>query len=83
MKLVYIQWYDSQASQGGWRSTEDSICTKPLIIESIGWVLHEGKDSICIVSHRGGYVDNDDYKQANGDMTIPKCAIRKLKVIKL
>lgn len=77
--LVEIEWADS-GSHGMW--VDLSELTEDFGVEcvSVGWLLSENDASITIASHLAldihGVAD-----QASGDMTIPKVAITKRRVL--
>ena len=69
MKLLYIRWIDSTIHTG-WKWAPDFEPPDSLVIESIGWVVHEDERSVSIAGHRG-----EDFNNVQGLMTIPRCAI--------
>lgn len=82
MKLVLIEWIDSSSAPDGWnRLDELKISTKPIRCRSVGWLLHEGNDAKTLVAHISGESDQHNNARACGDMTIPNCAILKMRVL--
>jgi hypothetical protein len=77
MKLVLIEWVDSHGPVEGWRLLDDD---KPelMICESVGWLVHDGKDCKTIVPHLAGHKNKHIALQGRGDMTIPSRAIVKM-----
>lgn len=74
MRLVYLEWVDSAASEG-WHATDGYEPTL-IYVQSVGWVHHEDETAITIVAHLGTPDDiRDPPNQACGWMTIPKSAI--------
>ena len=71
-KLVYVEWVDA-VSDGGW---EDNIKVDIHAVKTVGFLIAETKDGICLASTISG--DN-----SNARMHIPKAWIVKRKVIKL
>lgn len=71
-KLVYVEWVDA-VSDGGW---EDNVKVDIHAVKTIGFLIAETKDGICLASTISG--DN-----SNARMHIPKAWIVKRKVIKL
>lgn len=74
-KLIYIEWIDSRGSRAEWTHLED-MDNECCLLNSVGWVLKDTDELIHIVPHMG-----DDPKQGCGDMVIPKCSIRTLRVL--
>ena len=76
MKAIYIEWEDSSSFAGGvWSIREDCVKSKPCSCKTIGFVISETKDAITLA----GSLDGG--KHVSGDMTIPKSAIRKRRVV--
>ena len=71
-KLVYVEWVDA-VSDGGW---EDNVKVDIHPVKTVGFLIAETKDGICLASTVSG--DN-----SNARMHIPKAWIVKRKVIKL
>lgn len=71
-KLVYVEWVDA-VSDGGW---EDSVKVDIHAVKTVGFLIAETKDGICLASTVSG--DN-----SNARMHIPKAWIVKRKVIKI
>lgn len=80
-KLVYIEWEDSCGSTGRWTEIKDMKPDQP-IHKSIGWVLQENKRWMVIVPHISSYPEHPKVAYTGqGQMTIPKSAILKKKII--
>lgn len=74
-KLVHLKWLDSHSPNvSGWVS-EHELHHGLHIINSVGWVIYEDKESITIASQLTGE-DSDDI---SGVVSIPKCCILKTK----
>lgn len=71
-KLIYVEWVDA-VSDGGW---EDSVKVDIHAVKTVGFLIAETKDGICLASTVSG--DN-----SNARMHIPKAWIVKRKVIKI
>jgi hypothetical protein len=70
-KLVMIEWWDScQSAQ--W--TRDAPQTEPTLCMSVGWLVHDGKRAKTIAS---SVTSDGDHR--TGEMTIPTCAVRKVR----
>jgi len=69
---VYIEWVDA-VSDGGW---EDDIKVDIHPVRTVGFLVSESKDGICLASTVSG-------EMTNARMHIPKAWITKRKVIKL
>ena len=75
--LVLIEWAD-YCYEPKWHMDEPT--TTPTRCRSVGWLIHDGRDAKVIASHIG---DEDRGKlQRNGEMTIPSCAITRLRRIR-
>ena len=71
-KIVYIEWVDA-VSDGSW---EENVIPDIHFVKTIGFLISETKDAICIAS-----TVSADY--SNARMHIPKIWIKKRKEIKL
>jgi len=75
-KAIYIEWEDSSAMAGRvWQEREQVSEQELCRCSTIGFVINETKDSITIA----GSMESNDY--VSGDMTIPKSAIRKRRIV--
>lgn len=78
MKAVYLEWIDSSScSNGAWNHV-DVVNLKDkeaLVCITIGFILNETDTYITV------YSTTDCGKYVAGDMTIPKVAIRKRRVV--
>jgi hypothetical protein len=70
-KIVYVEWVDA-VSDGGW---EDNVKVDIHLVCTIGFLIAETKEGICLASTVSG--DN-----SNARMHIPKAWITKRKNIK-
>lgn len=73
-KIIEIDWIDSSASLG-WAEPLPSA-PETMTVKSIGFLICEDKDTLTMSAHM---VQSKRY--CHSPMTIPKCAIRKRKVI--
>ena len=83
MKLVQIDWWDhSSRSNHNWDSLEaiakDNL---PLLCQSVGWLVHDGKDTKVIVSNVYAPLEGLELKGCH-DMTILVPAIKKITVLR-
>ena len=76
MKALYIEWIDSSGLQGCWHDVETFKNAKLVTCKTIGFVVDENAETITLVGSH-----NPDGDQVSGDMTIPKTAIKKRRVI--
>lgn len=78
MKTVYLEWVDSCSLTGNLWKSKDILLEASEIdrCKTIGFVLKEDSESITIVNSF-----NSDFELVSGDVTIPKCAIRKRRVV--
>jgi hypothetical protein len=65
---IHVTWTDSAGPERYWNHPED-FDTDPTTIETLGWLIHESKKAVTVVSSvsTSGCV--------GGSMTIPKIAI--------
>jgi hypothetical protein len=82
MDLVLIEWVDSHGPVDGWRIIDNSIEPEPLICESVGWLLYNGKNCKKVLPHRAGYKSEGIDEQGRGELTIPTKAILAIKKLK-
>ena len=71
LKIVYVEWEDSSTTFG-WHEEHDD---EPLVIQSVGILVREGKKSVTLSTSRavnGDYVDQ---------ITIPRRAIRTMRKV--
>lgn len=73
--LVMIEWVDSHATHA-W--TRQEVSTSPLRCRSVGWLLHDGPEAKTIAPH----MSLEDDPQRCGEMTIPACAVVKVRVLR-
>lgn len=78
-RKVIVEWRDSRQGAHGWKfaNSPDAVDVSPAVCVSIGFLIHEDKESVVIVPHAvlgHGF----DHMQCNGEMTIPACAITSL-----
>lgn len=81
MQLVYIEWVDSNGFNGGWRSiSEVREAHGAADCFSVGWLAAEDDKAVTLVSHISGSIEEP--RSSNHDLTIPKCAIVRRRVIR-
>ena len=72
--LVYVEWFDSRRIEG-WELVDDiEVGDESLEHRSVGFLVDATTTSITVSAHFGLEPD-----QFCGSMTIPRCAIRKIK----
>ena len=79
LKLVLVEWVDSDAPDTGWRFLEqDKIggTLEQLKCQSVGYLVFDGKDCKRIMPHISGASDT---LQGRGDLLIPAKAIISMK----
>jgi len=74
MKLIFIKWIDSKNGPEGWEFLEEIESLKPVTCYSVGFLLDDTKDYKTIAPTIGG-------GQVLGRITIPSCAIKKIKIL--
>lgn len=81
-RLVLIEWVDASQAGSGWRAT-DVVAgqNEPLRCRSVGWLLRRTKESTTVAAHVSG--DGQEVREfVNGDITIPNCAIVRMRTLK-
>jgi hypothetical protein len=74
MQLVLIEWLDSYGCSSQWQPLQENR-PKPLLCQSVGWLLHDGNDCKVVVPHISDADNEHVHAQGCGDMTIPTSAI--------
>lgn len=70
-KAVQVDWVDSNGTNGWTRG----VCNKPTTCVSIGYLIAESKKAITVA----GTITIESDPQKHSDITIPRCAIKKIK----
>lgn len=78
MKIVYLEWADSQRrGTSVWTSRPtDADPDRPAIIKTVGWLIHETRLGVTVAAHVSA-----DGADMSGELTIPKAAIFKRRTI--
>lgn len=72
MRKVYIEWAGAVSHPDQrWKPIDSIAQRSPLIVKSLGFLLHEDDEKITIAAH----VADDE---ADGDLTIPRGMVRRL-----
>lgn len=79
--LVYIEWVDAYGCADQWEAV-NSIQHMIMKCSSVGWLVYQDKDMIIIVPHLSQHDHKKIEQQSCGDMSIPRSAIKKMKIIK-
>ena len=74
--LVYIEWLDSRRLTEWEYEADIRVEAESLEHKSVGFLVRETPASITVSGHFG-----EDPHQFCGSMTIPRCAIRKIKTL--
>lgn len=82
MKLVLIEWVDSHAGRGWQDLDKIEAASEPLRCRSVGWLVSEAGNCKVIVPHLAGEKNGGIVLQGCGDLTIPRRAITKLRVLR-
>lgn len=77
MRLVLVEWTDSYGCSPQWRKLEQCNA-EPLRCRSVGWLVHNGRDSKVIVPHISDPSHSSAPPQGCGDMTIPTKSITRM-----
>ena len=75
MKKVEIKWIDSKAGKNEWEYIDDLEPLPPVICRSVGFLIEDTPKYKTIVH-------TINTNQILGRITIPKCCIKKIKVLK-
>ena len=70
--MVYIQWLDSKGVTQGWEDADELEPLEPVLCETVGFLIDESPEYKTLAISRGN-------QQVLGRMTIPTCAIKKVK----
>ncbi len=87
VRLEFIEWVDSN-SYGRWTDSEIlNKNAKNMVCQSVGWRVSESDDNVTLVATMSAMADQEHvdvnlYNHGICDMTIPKCAILKRKILK-
>ena len=82
MKIVRVDWVDSSSVSGRpWVDMEDLRREPNLECITIGCIVRESKTSVTIASSFA-YGHDGQATQAIGDITIPKVAIKKRRILR-
>ena len=73
-RLTMIEWLDSHRC-AGW--TTDAPATEPVLCRSVGWLLHDGDQAKTLAPH----MTDEPTPQRAGEMTIPTCAVVKMRTL--
>lgn len=84
--IEYVEWVDSVASHEGWTLIQEMDADASMRAFSVGLLIKETKQYVQLVAnwHPETNMSGDTVARfsADGDMSIPKCAIVKRKVLK-
>ena len=73
--LVLVEWLDSRRGEG-WVRVGDLNATA-IKCKSVGWVVAKDANSLTLAGHLG-----EEPEQCCGDLTIPKCSIRRIETLR-
>lgn len=71
-RLVLVEWLDSHLTP---QWTTEAPPEQGLLCRSVGWLVYDGKDAKTVAAH----MTVEDNPQRSGQMTIPACAIIKIR----
>lgn len=74
--LVYVRWIDARGCPMGW-AIRDELDSKPVEIESVGWVETVGDDYLCVAPHVGGAPTI-----IMGHVTVPMVCVKALRLMR-
>lgn len=77
-KLLYVEWDDACSHDNRWQHRKTYEATNsPDHVQSVGWLIAEDAKAITLCASRSTVND-----QLSGDVTIPKSAIRKRRILR-
>lgn len=76
MRLVLIEWADSLGCSSSWTPLA-GVDPKPLICQSVGWLLHDDAEVKVVVPHVSKASPHAD-QQGCGDMLIPARSVIRM-----
>ncbi len=47
-EAVLITWFDAASYEDGWYGSQDELPDKPLIVETLGWLVKKNDDVVII-----------------------------------
>ena len=83
-KLLMVDWVDSASFRGFWNTVEDHYSEpRATFCRTVGWVVVENDEYLTL----GSSTSSQDPKRemvnsVAGSITIPKCAIKKRRIIR-
>ena len=77
-RLVLIEWVDSHGGDE-WKSVHAMERGAAQCL-SVGWLMHEGKDSVMVVPHLG--IDDGETTEGRGEINIPRVAINRIRLLR-
>lgn len=77
MKMLHIEWYDSQMGQSRWQDISEYKAEMP-VMKSMGRVIEDTDTHITLCPHIGEETETAAY-QGYGILSIPKCCIKIMK----
>jgi hypothetical protein len=80
-EIALVEWVDSASLAGGsiWKRQDKAKELRPSLGITCGFVISEGETYINIVGHMGEEDEDPDGEEVSGEMSIPKCAILRIK----
>lgn len=75
--IVLVEWVDSSRTTD-WTYAQPTLAR--MKHESVGYLSHQDEEAINVRPHRAR--DSDGDEQHVGDMTIPRCCIKKISVLR-
>ncbi len=77
-RLLFVEWNDACSCDNRWQHRQRYENTnQPDNCQSVGWLVAENDDAITLCASRSTLND-----QLSGDITIPKSAIRKRRILR-
>lgn len=78
---ILVEWVDSLRDDNGWVWAKDQKyedMSDKLNHESVGWVIKETKDFVCLAHSREVFVYEDGDSSVIRSVTIPRRVIKKI-----
>lgn len=77
--LLYVEWQD-HAGDNGW-TDESEINTRPSLCRTVGWLFHEDRQALTLVSSHAEYPESTALPQGMSTLTLVKsCITRRVRL---
>lgn len=77
MRLVIVAWEDSVQPAPAWVHMSEFSPGEPLVIASVGWLVHDDGAKLCLAPNVGG-LHVEGQAQVSGVITIPRSCVKSI-----